>query len=138
MHQVPAAVWNAIAASQHLANPAMQTLMGLSQQELDEAMRWQAQLMEKAGQTDSVINAYQRVAPLLAEHQAISAYINQTDSLSLRSAMPEILTPAEGVAVANLEMPLSASEQQQLSALLQPLTPPLSSDASTPSEPHAA
>lgn len=123
MQQVPASVWNAIADSQTLQNPSMQQLFPMSQPDLDAALASQAQALTKAGKTDSVINAYQQMAPLLAENEAISEYINQTGNSDLRSAMPEVLTAPEAVAIASQDRPLSKSEQSTLLTLLQPLTP---------------
>jgi len=95
----------------------------MSQPQLDDALASQAQAMSKAGQTDSVINAYQLMAPLLAENQAISAYINRTGHSDLRSALPEVLNAPEAVAIASQENPLSKSEQNTLLTLLLPLMP---------------
>ncbi len=123
MHQVAASVWNAIAKSQELRNPSMRILMQLTQEEMDEVLRAQANALEARSVPDSVINAYQAMAPLLAENEAISSYINQTDNSDLRTALPEVLNAPEAVAIASQERPLSESEQQQLLDLLQPLTP---------------
>lgn len=125
MHQVATAVWNAIANSQALRNPSFQQLMTLPQDQLTAALDSQADALEHSGTPDSVINAYQQMAPLLAEHQAISAYINQTGNSDLRTALPEVLNAAEAVAIAAQERPLSKSEQATLLQLLQPLTPSL-------------
>lgn len=123
MQQVPASVWNQIAQTQPLRSPSMQALFPLSQQALDNALAAQALMLEVHGLTDSVINAYQLMAPLLAENQAISAYINQTGHSDLRAALPEVLNAPEAVAIASQENPLSASEQSELLNLLLPLTP---------------
>jgi hypothetical protein len=123
MQQVPASVWNQIAQTQPLQNPDMRQLFTMSQPQLDEALASQAQALSKAGQTDSVINAYQLMAPLLAENQAISNYINQTGHSDLRSALPEVLNAPEAVAIASQENPLSKSEQATLLKLLLPLMP---------------
>lgn len=123
MHQVAATVWNAIARSQELRNPSFRILMELPQDKLTEALEGQAKALEQSGTPDSVINAYQQIAPLLAEHEAISSYINQTGGSDLRAALPEVLSAPEAVAIAGQERPLSKDEQTQLLQLLQPLTP---------------
>ena len=123
MQQVPASVWNQIAQTQPLRNPSMRALFPMDQQALDNALTAQALTLEMNGQTDSVINAYQLMAPLLAENQAISAYINQTGHSDLRSALPEVLNATEAVAIAAQDRPLNANEQSELLTLLQPLTP---------------
>lgn len=123
MHQVAAAVWNAIAKSQELRNPSFKILMAMPQDEMTAALDQQATALEQNGTPDSVINAYQQMAPLLAENEAISAYINQTGNSDLRAALPEVLNAPEAVAIAAQERPLSKSEQETLLQLLQPLTP---------------
>lgn len=129
MHQVAAAVWNAIAKSQELRNPSFRLLMAMPQDKMTEELASQADALEQSGTPVSVINAYQQMAPLLAENQAISAYINQTGNSDLRAALPEVLNAAEAVAIASLERPLSRSEQATLLQMLQPLTPQISSAA---------
>lgn len=123
MNQVAAAVWNAIASSQELQNPSFKILMAMPQDEMTQALEEQANVLEQNGTPASVINAYQQMAPLLAENQAISAYINQTGNSDLRAAMPEVLNAPEAVAIASQERPLSRSEQATLLQMLQPLTP---------------
>lgn len=129
MHQVAASVWNEIAKSQELRNPSFRLLMAMPQDKMTEALASQAEALEKSGTPVSVINAYQEIAPLLAEHQAISSYINQTGNSDLREAMPEVLNAPEAVAIASLERPLSRSEQATLLQMLQPLTPAISNAA---------
>lgn len=123
MRQVPASVWNEIAKTQELSNPSMKVLFAMKQNEMDAALEAQSRALEKSGTPDSVINAYQVMAPLLAENQAISQYINQTGNSDLRSALPEILNAQEAVSIAALDRPLSNSEQSALLELLQPMTP---------------
>ena len=123
MFQVAAPVWNQIAETQQMRFPAMKALFSMDQDGITEAMNSQASALSKSGVSDSVINAYQKMGPLLAETLAISRYINQMDSSSLRSALPEILSASEAVAIARQEVPLSNSEEQQLLTMLTPLEP---------------
>lgn len=123
MQQVPASVWNEIARTQELSNPSMKMLFEMKQSVMDGALEMQARALEKSGVPDSVINAYQQMAPLLAENQAISRYIEQTGNSDLRLALPEILNAQEAVAIASQDRPLSSSEQSALLELLQPMTP---------------
>lgn len=126
MFQVPAAVWNQIAETQQMRFPAMKALFSMDQDGITEAMNSQASALSQNGVPDSVINAYQKMGPLLAESQAISRYINQMDSLNLRDALPEVLSAAEAVAIARQEVPLSNSEEEQLLTMLTPLEPGIS------------
>lgn len=122
MYQVPTAIWNAIAQTQQLSNPAMATLFRMDEQTMLATLAQQAKALEAAGVPDSVIVAYQEAAPLLTENEAISRYIEQTGNSSLRTALPEILTPEEAVALEANERPLSSSEQKQLLQMLRALT----------------
>src|SRR5690606_18379127 len=90
MYQVPARVWNEIAASEELVNPSFERLMKMNDEQILQALDEQAKVLEARGVPDSVIVAYQRMAPLLAENEAISRYINRTGNTSLRDALPEI------------------------------------------------
>lgn len=123
MHQVPARIWNQIASSETLVNPSFQKLMAMDQEQLTQALEAQAQALEASGVPDSVIVAYQTMAPLLAENQAISRYINQTESMSLRDALPEVLNADEAVVIATQDRLLSKREQQILLRMLKRLEP---------------
>lgn len=123
MYQVPAAIWNKIAASQKLASPSFQRLMKMNDEQILQALDEQAKVLEARGVPDSVIVAYQMLAPLLAENEAISRYINKTGDTSLREALPEILNANEAVVIASQDRPLSKSEQQTLLSMLKRLEP---------------
>ncbi len=123
MYQVPAAVWNKIAATQQMRFPSMKMLMSMSEEEMLLALDEQGKALSQAGVSPTVANAYLTMAPLLAEHQAISAYINQTDNSDLRAALPEVLNAEEAVAIAQQDRSLSEKEQQQLLVMLQRLEP---------------
>ena len=123
MHQVPARVWNEIAASEELASPSFERLMKMNDEQILQALDEQAKVLEARGVPDSVIVAYQRLAPLLAENEAISRYINRTGNTSLREALPEILNAEEAVVIATQDRPLSKSEQKILLDMLKRLEP---------------
>ena len=123
MHQIPSSLWNQIAKTQTLINPSFQVLMSMPAKQMHQTLENQAQALSNNQVPDNVINSYQQIAPLLAENQAISQYINQTDNLSLRQALPEVLTAAEAVAIASRDRLLSKSEQMQLLQMLLPLEP---------------
>lgn len=123
MYQVPARVWNEIAASEELASPSFERLMKMNDEQILQALDEQAKVLEARGVPDSVIVAYQRLAPLLAENEAISRYINRTGNTSLREALPEILNAEEAVVIATQDQPLSKSEQKTLLDMLKRLEP---------------
>lgn len=123
MYQVPARVWNEIAASEELVNPSFERLMKMNDEQILQALDEQAKVLEARGVPDRVIVAYQRLAPLLAENEAISRYINRTGNTSLREALPEILNAEEAVVIATQDRPLSKSEQKTLLDMLKRLEP---------------
>lgn len=123
MYQVPARIWNEIAASEELVNPSFERLMKMNDEQILQALDEQAKVLEARGVPDSVIVAYQRLAPLLAENEAISRYINRTGNTSLRDALPEILNAEEAVVIATQDRPLSKSEQKILLDMLKRLEP---------------
>ena len=123
MYQVAPSVWNAIAKSEPLANPSMKILWKMPADQMLQALSNQEQTLASHGVPDSVITAYQRMAPLLAENEAISAYIEKTDSTSLRAALPEVLNAQEAVVIATQDQPLSEPEQSALLEMLLPLQP---------------
>lgn len=123
MYQVPPSVWNAIAKTQELRNPSFRQLMAMPEEKMLKALDEQAKALTASKVPDSVISAYQEIAPLLAENEAISKYIEQTGNSSLRSALPEILSAPEAVSIASKDRSLSKSEQQLLLKMLQPLAP---------------
>lgn len=123
MYQVPTAVWNEVAKQPEMRIQAFKLIMSMTQDEMLEALNQQAEALAQNGVPDSVINAYQTMAPLLAENEAISAYINKTDNSNLRAAMPEVLNAPEAVAIAEQDRPLSEAEQQLLLEMLTPLEP---------------
>lgn len=123
MHQVAMRVWNEIAKTQQLRNPSFQQLMAMSQDEMTQVLESQAKALEAHDVPDGVISAYLQMAPLLAEHEAISRYIEQTGNFSLRTALPEVLSAAEATAIAGKDRRLSKSEAQQLQTMLMRLEP---------------
>ena len=76
-------------------------------------------LMEKQGLHDPAVHrAFLLVAPLLAENEAISAYLQEADRPDLRSALPEVTSINEAVILATMEYRLSPSQQALLTRLL--------------------
>lgn len=118
---IAAPVLNRIAESQPLKNEWVRKLFLMNQDELTRQHETQEQLLAKKGYPTPVILSYLTVAPLLAENEAISKYIEQTGNLTLRSALPELTTVNEAVLVATKEHRLNPSMQLQLKELLNSL-----------------
>lgn len=123
MFQVTPELWNQIADSQKLVNPSLRMLLRMPRELMQEQLQSMEQALEANGVPDSVITSYLTMAPLLAEHEAISRFINEMGSSSLRQALPEVLTAQEAVAIAQQDRPLNDSESELLLKMLTPLEP---------------
>ena len=121
MQQVPMGVWNEIAKSQPLSQP-WATLFRLEPDQLETQMErlvdGPAQAM---GADNRTLLAYRLTAPLLAENEAISAYLLEMDRQELRNSLPELTSVNEAVILASQEYRLNASQQKKLTALLSKL-----------------
>ena len=119
MYQVPQAVWNEIAESVPLKHQWAEQLFRLDPEAATEELESQAKALQKQGATNRVISAYQEVAPLLAENEAISQYIVKTGSLGLRRALPEVTTPLEAVNLAQQDHHMNHAEAKRLYSMLE-------------------
>lgn len=118
MYQVPLTIWNRIAASQALSEPWF-TLFRATPEQFPEMLdRLVDQPIEKQGADNRVVLAYRLVAPLLVENEAISAFIEETQQLSLRASLPELTSVNEAVMLASMEYEMTPSQQQKLTELL--------------------
>jgi hypothetical protein len=130
MYQVPAAVWNEIAASQPLS-PQWARLFRMNPGQLGNALAMQAKELEAKGLDSKTIRAYQLVAPLLSENEAISSYLEESRRQDLRAALPEICSVGEALMLVTAEYRLMPSQQGRLRPLLEQL---LNAPSETPSE----
>jgi len=121
MYQVATPIWNQIASSQTLATEWAKTLFSMSPEQMEQEMERQGEALGKAGYPDKVVLAYQVAAPLLAENEAISRHIQQTESWGLRNALPEVTTPLEATKLMIQEYGLNQTQATQLLTLLQNL-----------------
>jgi hypothetical protein len=122
MLQVAAPILNEIARTQTLETDWARKLFAMSQQELNEQDQAQYKSLVQAGIDRAVAIAYQAIAPLLAENEAISRYIEETGSLELRSCLPEVTTTEEALILATEEYLLDPTQQAQLRGLLEGLS----------------
>lgn len=121
MLQVPSQVWNRIAAQGKLKSRWAKKLFSMSRDEMTKEQDQQARLLEKRGYPAKVILAYQQMAPLLVEHQAISQYIETTENTALRRGMPEVMSVGEALTYSAKEWGLTQPELVRLSGLLRKL-----------------
>ena len=117
MQQVPAEIWNEIAASQPLS-PFWREVMETPAEQFDEAIAMVDAQAEKATKDNKVILAYRLTAPLLMETEALSAFIVETGQQSLRQSLPELNSVSEAVMLATQEYKLVPHQQKQLAQLL--------------------
>lgn len=118
MYQVPTPVWNDIARSQPLSQPWAKLFRMNYAQLVESLPKLVDEPIEALGADNSTVLAYRLVAPLLQENEAISAYIEETENLSLRASLPEINSVNEAVMLASEEYRLNQSQQNKLEKLL--------------------
>lgn len=118
MNQAPMPIWNKIAQSQPLSQP-WATLFRLNPEQLPEQLDALVDKpAESMGADNRTVLAYRLVAPLLIENQAISQFILESQSPSLRASLPEVNSVNEAVILASKEYRLTASQQAMLTRLL--------------------
>ena len=137
MYQTPLPIWNRIAKSQPLSQPwatlfraTEQTLPGLLDKLVDKPA-------EQEGADNKTVLALRLVAPLLVENEAISAFVQEEQTPSLRASLPEINSVTEAVMLASTEYRLTPTQQAKLGQLLRGrFKPPKQSPRSeTPAKP---
>lgn len=121
MYQLPAVIWNEIAEAQEPKHKWARKTFRMTADEQDRLMQEQAEKMTKAGEENSVILAYQKIAPLLAEHEAIQTYLKTTDRMGMRDALPIVESAAEAAILGAREHMLNDEQTSRLRTLLQPL-----------------
>jgi hypothetical protein len=117
-----AGILNRIADTTPLRHRWAQLLFLMTQEQLTKQRESQEKALAERGFSTPVILAYLSLAPLLAENEAISQYIEKTGNLDLRAALPEVTTENEAQILAIKEYGLNQSQQAQLKELLLALT----------------
>lgn len=118
MPSIAQTVWNAIAKGQPLSKP-WSIVFNMAPEQLQQGLQeWVDQPIRATGADEPTLLAYRRVAPLLVEHAAISAYIAQQQDSRLRAALPEITCVGDAVMFAMAEYQLTPSQQLKLKKLL--------------------
>ena len=119
LNSIATPIWNEIAKTQKLRTAWGKKAFALNPEEMASLVDQEYLELEKKGLSVEVCKAFLDLKPLLLENVAISRHIQQTDSLHLRSALPEVTTINEAVILASEEQMLSTSQQRQLTKLLQ-------------------
>jgi len=114
MYQVALTIWNAIAASQPLSPMTRPAFQAKDLRELEQAIDKMVEQAELAQAHPKVQRGFLTVAPLLAENESISAWMEEEDRGDLRAAIPELTSMTEALALARAEFNLSPGQERQL------------------------
>jgi hypothetical protein len=117
MHQIPAFIWNEIAATQPLTTDAATQAFTLS----EPAMTQMTEAWENAfpGEPNKVALAIPMVFPLLTEREAIRSYLSaDPERLGLAQALPEVNSAEEAAQLAARELSMSPELAHRLHDLL--------------------
>lgn len=123
MYQAPASLWNQVWRTVPLQTEWGKVMFSLDQEQLLEALEEQAKELIAAGHSNKVALAYQTMLPLCLEHQALAAFVAQTEQPELLTVFPEVTTLAEAVNLGAKEYDLRVEDVRDLYRLLQPLMP---------------
>jgi len=128
MLNVAAPIWNEV-AKEGLRTPLFQRLMPMDQDAMTKAHDQEVERLEQEGTAPTVALAYMKVAPLLAERQAIQSYVAKNQRW--RHALPSVTSIEQAVAMMSKSRQLTSAQQTQLSNLLQALNNSPKSEASS-------
>lgn len=118
MYQVPATVWNDIAAKQKLATPWAKRLFPTPPDKMDGALEQESKSLAAQGVSDpSVRSSFLQMAPLLWEREAIAKHLQANSDLT--QALPNVEDAQEATMLASQDRPLNTSSQAQLTRLLE-------------------
>lgn len=118
MYQAPAETWNAIARTQRLRSQLGMDLFHLDAVTLTAALTALEVELERQGVDPKTIRGFVLVAPMLLENEAISQYVQDESSATLRWSLPELTSISEAVALATEEYRLNPQQQARLRKLL--------------------
>lgn len=118
MYQVATPIWNAIAASQPISPLLRPAFEAQGVEALSVAMDNLLREVGLASAEAKVQRAFQTVGPLLAENESISAWMEEANRADLRTAMPELTSTNEALALARAEYRLSPPQERELQVAL--------------------
>ena len=114
MLQIASPIWNKIAPT--AKHPVWQRLMAMDAEAMGNEMERQFLQMQAQGVDDLVALAYQELAPLLQERQAVQAFSAMNPQY--REALPEVLSVNEAILLAVRDHHLKVSQTRELRKLL--------------------
>jgi hypothetical protein len=116
MYQMPAAIWNRIAAEQALETPMANRVFPMDQAELDHWIQDRETELMAQGIYPSVVSAYLTLTPLLWENAALQAF--KMDHPIYSPALPDVGSMDDAILIARADRPLNEEELAQLRRLL--------------------
>ncbi len=105
----PIAIWNQIAPQ--MQSEQLRRIFSIKNQEKADS-ELDAWARKKMGKDVTLTLAYQEIAPLLIENQAIGRWVERNPEWL--QAMPEVLTPGEAALLAQADYMLSAMQTRRL------------------------
>ncbi len=99
-------------------SPTIKKLLEMESEELDQILEDQLDGLEKRGANPTVALAYQLVAPLYQENQAVMTFLAEPANFHLSGALPDLATVQEAVDVATAEYRLTPEQQKELESML--------------------
>jgi hypothetical protein len=99
-------------------DPQIKALLLLPDQELQEELDRMGQQLRARGVPVGVVVAYQALAPLLWEADAVRAYHLQKGSSEIMMALPEVASVQEALELAQVDYRLTVPEERRLRRLL--------------------
>ena len=100
-------------------NSMIRDLLRLPENDLQASLDRMGRQLRMNGQTPSVVAAYQALAPLLWEAEAVRAYRARTGSSQVANALPELANLEEALDLAQVDYRLSPREHKSLRKLLE-------------------
>jgi len=100
-------------------DPGIKFLLEANSKKVNEVLFAMAEKLSREGHSPREIQAYQEVGPLLLEHKAISAFLENPENFEYREALPILESPREALLVAQKEYGLDPEEVSALRTLLE-------------------
>lgn len=99
-------------------NKTVTAMLKMDDETLEQSLEIQGDRLEKSGTSSQVSLAYQTVAPLLVENQAILTYTARPERSDLKAVLVDVATPEEALNLAQREYRLDQKEIAELLPML--------------------
>jgi len=126
MNQVSQEIRQAIAKRPEIKNPDLKQLLAMDDETLEEELDQRGERLTASGYPNKAVQAYQDLAWLLAEREAVQAYVRTAGNTELIRILPDLATVEETLEAARMEYRLDGVSLMKLRILLQRLMAPRS------------